>query len=79
VQFFSLIKDSNEILYPLSQRAIATFTQWCRAHAYLQGRDYVTSQDWEVILENFLLHRLELENNSGELLHDLYTRSFRKF
>jgi hypothetical protein len=27
VQFFSLIKDSNEILYPLSQRAIATFTQ----------------------------------------------------
>jgi MoxR-like ATPase len=45
VRFFSLIKNSDEILYPLSQRAIATFTLGCRAHAYLQGRDYVISQD----------------------------------
>jgi hypothetical protein len=44
----------------------------------LQGRDYVISQDWEVLLESFLSHRLELWPKNGDILHDLYKQSFRK-
>ncbi len=78
IKFFHLIQQSDEILYPLSQRAIATFTQWCRAHAYLQGRDYVTAQDGEILLESFLLHRLDIASSWASILADLYKKSFRK-
>ena len=79
IAFFKLIKNSENILYPLSQRGISIFIQWCRAHAYLLGRDYVIPEDGYELIESFLTHRLDMESANAWLLHDLYTQSFKNF
>lgn len=78
IAFFNGIKNSENILYPLSQRGISLFTQWCRANAYLQGRDYVIPEDGAEIIESFLTHRLDIDSSQVSLLLDFYTQSFKK-
>jgi hypothetical protein len=79
VTFFEKIKDSEKIIYPLSQRWIHVFMMWCRAHAYLEWRNYITPQDWEVLIDNFLVHRLDIDESDKNTLHDLYNSSFKHF
>lgn len=77
LRFFEWVRSSDSIVYPLSQRAIATFTLWCRANAYIKWRDYVLPEDGEVLLESFLAHRLKLKNTWDSELKRLYRLACR--
>ncbi len=79
VKFFNEIKKSDKILYPLSQRWINIFSIWCKANAFLHGRDYVIPSDWEELIETFLVHRLDIQEYQKNLLTDLYHNSFKNF
>ena len=79
VEFFNEIKKSDKILYPLSQRWINIFSIWCKANAFLDGRDYVIPKDWEELIETFLVHRLDISEYQKDFLVDLYRYSFKNF
>jgi len=79
IKFFKLLGESNKLMYPLSQRWVATFLQWCRARAYIMGRDYVIPEDGRELLESFLSHRLDIMGESLELVEELYDTSFKNF
>ena len=79
VSFFNHLKLSDDLLYPLSQRWISSFMQWCRAHAYLEGREYIIPEDGQKILESFLVHRLDIKGSEFQVIQDLYTKSFKSF
>jgi len=79
IEFFKLLTESDKLLYPLSQRWITTFTQWCRARAYIKWRDYVIPDDGREILESFLSHRLDIMWEGKKLIDDLYSKSFKNF
>ncbi len=79
VSFFNEIKNSAKIIYPLSQRWINTFLMWCRANAYIEWRDFITPKDWELLIDSFLSHRLEIEKSEKNILLDMYNNSFKNF
>lgn len=53
----------------LSSRASLAMLQASKAHAFINGRDYVTPDDVKNILEPVCLHRLRL-SSQGMLLHE---------
>lgn len=79
VAFFNLIKNSDKILYPLSQRWISIFIAASRVNAYLSGRDFVVPEDGYMLIENFILHRLDLEKTSLNFVGELYKDAFKRF
>lgn len=79
VDFFNQIRQSDKILYPLSQRWIHVFMLWCKANAFIDGRDYIIPSDWEELIETFLVHRLDIQNHQKDILIDLYNNSFKNF
>ena len=79
VMFFNLIKTSDKIIYPISQRWISIFILACKANAFLNERDYIIPQDWLELLNYFLLHRLDVEKSSSNILNYLYKEAFINF
>jgi len=79
IKFFKLLWDSSKLMYPLSQRWVATFVQWCRARAYIMWRDYVIPEDGRELLDSFLSHRLDIMWESLEPVEELYDTSFKNF
>lgn len=79
VDFFNQIRQSDKILYPLSQRWIHVFMLWCKANAFIDGRGYIIPSDWEELIETFLVHRLDIQNHQKDILIDLYNNSFKNF
>jgi len=79
VLFFNFIKESEKILYPISQRWISIFILASKANAFIQGRDYITPKDCYELIEYFINHRLDVEKGSKEVVKDLYKEAFKYF
>lgn len=76
VKFRNNIFESSNILHPLSQRWLSIFLLAIKANAFLQGREYVVPQDWVDLVESFLWHRLDINNNNTNQLVEIYKKSF---
>jgi hypothetical protein len=51
----------------------------CRANAYIKWRDFVIPEDWIELLDNFLVHRLDIQDYEKNILIDFYNNSFKNF
>jgi MoxR-like ATPase len=79
VLFFHFIRESEKILYPISQRWISIFLLACKANAFINERDYVIPEDGLELIEYFLIHRLDIEKSSFSVIWDVYKKSFKNF
>lgn len=79
VNFFNYIKQSEKILYPISQRWISIFILACKANALIQNRDYMIPEDGYELIEFFIHHRLDIEKTSNSIVWELYKEAFKRF
>ncbi len=79
VDFFDLLKEHQNILYPLSQRGLSLFLLATKANAFLHQRDYITPTDGYEIIPYILYHRLNIEKNSHHIIQELYKDAFKNF